>query len=101
MTVLVTVSDTVSATAWVISSDAPSAEANAAARRRISPTADGTAGSVQAAPDPVDARTHLTLAAYRDEREPTKTSPRRCFEAYGSVAPAPAPPLLCNETDSG
>src|SRR5687768_9876575 len=57
MTALVTVSDTACATAWVISWDAPTDEANAAARRRISPTLDGTAGSVQAAPDPVDART--------------------------------------------
>src|SRR5215218_8150112 len=62
MTALVTVSETASATARVSSSDAPVAAANAAARRRMSPTADGTAGSSQAALDPVDARTHRTLA---------------------------------------
>src|SRR3712207_5922769 len=57
MTALVTVSDTASATAAASSSEAPAAEAKAAAERRICPTADGTAVSVQPALDAFDAGT--------------------------------------------
>src|SRR4051794_14371515 len=62
-----------------MSSDAPTASANAAAPRRIGATLAGTAGRAQAESAPLEARTTTTLATIGPRPRPNSSCPHRTF----------------------